>query len=286
MKKKISLILSMIVCVFSLAACGSGEKKPMIEDPHLQLDNQVNFLCEVVVDEGTNAEHLEAYDAMMIDDRESISQSIAQYYGIHADFDVLLKGMHSYADSYKDLRDNELAQKIRNLDTTGTFVPAEAITYEVTDDSVVAEVHFKTLEPENGGHDGIIEIIYDKNLHVTSITVNTVLGLDESMRNAAVNTGIGMGTVFLMLIIIAIIISLLKYVPSIVDSFKAKPEEQNKESVEKAIEGIVKREEAENPPADESDDTELVAVIAAAIAASEGAASIDGFVVRSIRRLR
>ena len=33
-----------------------------------------------------------------------------------------------------------------------------------------------------------------------------------------------------------------------------------------------------------SDDLELVAVIAAAIAASEGASSTDGFVVRSIRR--
>ena len=36
----------------------------------------------------------------------------------------------------------------------------------------------------------------------------------------------------------------------------------------------------------EADDTELVAVIAAAIAASEGAASTDGFVVRSIRKVR
>ena len=35
-----------------------------------------------------------------------------------------------------------------------------------------------------------------------------------------------------------------------------------------------------------SDDLELVAVIAAAIAASEGAASTDGFVVRSIKRRR
>ena len=90
---------------------------------------------------------------------------------------------------------------------------------------------------------------------------------------------------FIMLIVIAIIISLLKFVPAIVDSFKSKPEEQNKESVEKAIENIVAREEAV-APADETDDTELVAVIAAAIAASEGAASVDGFVVRSIRRIR
>ncbi len=35
---------------------------------------------------------------------------------------------------------------------------------------------------------------------------------------------------------------------------------------------------------DETDDLELVAVIAAAVAACEGAVSTDGFVVRSIRR--
>ena len=35
---------------------------------------------------------------------------------------------------------------------------------------------------------------------------------------------------------------------------------------------------------EETDDCELVAVIAAAIAASEGAVTTDGFVVRSIRR--
>ena len=36
----------------------------------------------------------------------------------------------------------------------------------------------------------------------------------------------------------------------------------------------------------QEDDLELIAVIAAAIAASEGAASTDGYVVRSIRRIR
>ena len=37
---------------------------------------------------------------------------------------------------------------------------------------------------------------------------------------------------------------------------------------------------------DLTDDLELVAVISAAIAASEGAVTTDGFVVRSIRRAR
>ena len=284
MKKKIGLLLSMIVCILSLAACGTGEKKPLIDDPHTLLDYDINYMCALMVSAANEPSQIEVYDNMMSDEIDALTSYLNQY-GLKVEFPVLLKGIHSYADALDEIKNNELAEKVMSGATPDQLIAAENIIYDVSDDGVVAEAHFKTLEAANGGHDGIVEFIFDKNLHVTSITVNTVLGLDESMKNAAVNTAIGMGTVFLMLIIIAIIISLLKYVPSIVDAFKAKPEEQNKESVEKAIENIVAREEADDTE-DETDDTELVAVIAAAIAASEGAASVDGFVVRSIRRIR
>ena len=54
----------------------------------------------------------------------------------------------------------------------------------------------------------------------------------------------------------------------------------------KGIENAVAQISAVEEVEDETDDLELVAVIAAAIAASEGASSTDGFVVRSIRRRR
>ena len=50
--------------------------------------------------------------------------------------------------------------------------------------------------------------------------------------------------------------------------------------VDNAVTQIAVQEEA----VEETDDLELVAVIAAAIAASQGAASTDGLVVRSVRR--
>lgn len=285
MKKKIGLLLSMIVCILSLAACGSGEKKPLIDDPHTRLDYDVNYMCALMVSAANEPSQVEVYDNMMSDEIDALTSYLNQY-GLKVEFPVLLKGIHSYADALDEIKDNELAEKVMSGTMPEDLIAAENIIYDVSDDGVVAEAHFKTLEAANGGHDGIVEFIFDKNLHVTSITVNTVLGLDESMKNAAVNTAIGMGTVFIMLIVIAIIISLLKFVPAIVDSFKSKPEEQNKESVEKAIENIVAREEADDEDEDVSDDNELVAVIAAAIAASEGAASVEGFVVRSIRRIR
>ena len=58
-----------------------------------------------------------------------------------------------------------------------------------------------------------------------------------------------------------------------------KKEETKIESIDNTIAQIVEKEE------DVTDDLELVAVIAAAIAASEGQTSTDGFVVRSIRKV-
>ena len=103
--------------------------------------------------------------------------------------------------------------------------------------------------------------------------------LGEKMKIAALNTVIGMGTVFIVLIIIIGVISLFRFIPMIQDRLAGKKAVVSQESADTAQ--IVDSQE----DTDMSDDLELVAVIAAAIAASEGAASTDGFVVRSIRRV-
>ena len=61
---------------------------------------------------------------------------------------------------------------------------------------------------------------------------------------------------------------------------RAHRSEKEETSIDNTISQIVEKEEV-----DVTDDYELVAVIAAAIAASEGAASTDGFVVRSVRKV-
>jgi hypothetical protein len=53
--------------------------------------------------------------------------------------------------------------------------------------------------------------------------------------------------------------------------------------IDKAVDQIIAQE---TTAAEEEDDTELVAVIAAAIAAYEGATGTDGFVVRSVRKIK
>ena len=99
--------------------------------------------------------------------------------------------------------------------------------------------------------------------------------LGEKMADAAGNTLMGMGTVFLVLIFISLLISCFKFIPQIMDKLSKKSSVVEKPEVVEEI--------SETVTANEEDDSELIAVIAAAIAASEQT-STDSFVVRSIRR--
>ena len=94
------------------------------------------------------------------------------------------------------------------------------------------------------------------------------------LANALQNTVLGMGTVFVMLIAIALIIYCFKIIPVIQEKFakKAEPTAEAPKTVPVVA-----------APVQETDDLELVAVIAAAIAASENV-PVDSFRVRTIKR--
>ena len=105
--------------------------------------------------------------------------------------------------------------------------------------------------------------------------VNATVGPGE----AVMNTLIGMGTVFVVLILISIIIFLLKYVPKMFE--KKEPEAAKQEKP--AAKAVAKQE------VPVSDNTQIIAVITAAIAAQMEAETgvcvpADGLVIRSIKK--
>ena len=111
------------------------------------------------------------------------------------------------------------------------------------------------------------------------------MSIAEILEKALLNTLLGMGTVFIMLIFIAWIISMLKYIPGLIEKMTGK----------KTVEEPKKAPAPEPAPVpvpavetvlEEEVDLELVAVITAAVAASMGTESTDGFVVRSIKRAK
>lgn len=128
----------------------------------------------------------------------------------------------------------------------------------------------------------VVEIMMDEELNLTSISTNVTYSFGEVMTKAALNTLMGMGTVFAVLILIIFLISSFALIPKIQEMFSGKKEDK-KAATDKVVEQIIKNEEVAYE--DVTDDTELVAVIAAAIAAYEGGSASD-YVVRSLKRRR
>ena len=132
-----------------------------------------------------------------------------------------------------------------------------------------------STEAEYKNRKATILFVFDENMNVESMDVSAKFSMGEVLTKAGLNTLLGMGTVFVVLIFLAFLISLMKYIPVVMDMFTKKEKD------------VVKAESVNNEAVmaetEVSDDLELIAVITAAIAAQEGT-STDGFVVRSIRR--
>ncbi len=133
----------------------------------------------------------------------------------------------------------------------------------------------------------VFEETEDGETQIVSAQFEPVRTVGQKMSDAAVHTAIGMITVFFALIIIIALIYCLRYVPKlqkrIAASGQAEDVQAQKETGFAGEEPSARGNEADTEM-DLADDLELVAVIAAAIAAMENT-SADGLVVRSIRRV-
>lgn len=110
--------------------------------------------------------------------------------------------------------------------------------------------------------------------------------LGQIFQRALLNTLLGMGTVFAVLIFISLLISLFKYIPKLQQRFGKKQEMAGQPPEPGRFKFRPKpAEPAKAEEKDYIDDRELVAVITAAIAAYQGT-STDGLIVRSIKRAK
>lgn len=188
--------------------------------------------------------------------------------------DMIVKSgmIEQYADD--DVSYNGLVGWQDSLEEIGEFGGVTDVHSDISSDEAIIDVTV-----DGSIHDAVVQLIMTPE-GCTGISTNIQYSFGELMEKAALNTLIGMGTVFVVLILISLIISAFNLIPKIQEKFsKNKTEAEEikvirEEAVDNTIARIVKQE----------DDLELVAVITAAIAASEGAAGTDGFVVRSIRK--
>ena len=158
------------------------------------------------------------------------------------------------------------------MDELGAYKGLNSTEVEVDDKEYtvtsIAQFEQRTADRYTDSENGIPEF-YTGVYHFRGC----VQSLGESLERAGLNTVMGVGIVFIILIFLSCLISLFKYVGKL--SGEGKKEEKKASAPAPAAAPVV----------EETDDLELVAVIAAAIAAAENT-STDGFVVRSIKKVK
>ncbi|MDE6687295.1 MAG: hypothetical protein K2K17_08265, partial [Lachnospiraceae bacterium] len=166
--KKLASILLMLTCIIGLTACG-GETKVMRHDSDV-VKRHCRFLAEYVSIERTTSE-LEMYDAYTEDEYDAYAASFYGDTGIRADGKVIISGIHSWIDNKEEIGRVEKEVTIND------------VTIDAKEDELIVSV---AIDGEI--HDAVIEIMYDKNLHVTNINTNIIYSFGELMEKAGVNT--------------------------------------------------------------------------------------------------
>lgn len=271
--KKIVALLCTLLCVLSLAACAeTAEEQGIKQQAALIQQDRMNLITEGLFTESVkNADLLSAPDVYPKFANFGNEELEAIFNTEQASFLIDGHGLKTVVESFKLTKQQTGALK---TDDAGNIMLG-TVTAEIKGQQIIAHAE---VQCERGNAD--IEMIYSNDLFckLEGGSLNAKSTFADLMEKAGLNTLIGMGTVFAVLILISLIIALFGLIPKIQAAFADTEEDQKKPvatNAPVATPTVVEEEE---------DDTELVAVIAAAIAAYEGSTNTDGFVVRSIRR--
>ena len=235
--KKLMAVLLAIVCMASLAVCGSKvEVSPVDEATQSYLVGQMESLLSTLG--GMSAEELKMYEE--VDDTFTVA-AVTNFEGVMEEL-----------GAYKGIESTEIEVDEKEYTVTSL------VQYEQRAAIVTLTLEFKS-----------------QSFTTMSITFDAQYSMGETLQRAGLNTLMGVGIVFCVLLFLCFLISLFKYVS------KLSGEDKKDQKKAPAPAAPVVTAAA---PAEETDDLELVAVIAAAIAAAENT-STDSFVVRSIKKV-
>ena len=246
MKKWLITTLLVIACVFGLVACGGSSNN--------------SAPSEVELTEEQKQQWYDSASQFVLSMNEAIATGQAE---AQMDDPIYGPAFSSWQNALQDIGE---VQGIEGKSCSFTKKDG-TVTVRVKGSKHDADVVF-TMESSDQGYS------------VTGITTNVEYSMKEKIQQAGMNTLLGMGTTFAVLILLALVIALFGKVVGGASNKKAASKPAQPAPAPVAAAPVA--EEAEEL----ADDMELVAVIAAAIAAFEGTESTDGFVVRSIRKAR
>lgn len=248
MKKKLFLIVSLcMLFVLNLAGCGENPK---------DID----------------------YNGYSYDQLKEVSQGTAN---------ALVQMTEEEMDSYLMQSSDEISINLLNRwkeikDSLGEYIDLGSFTVEKSGKTLTT-----TQVLDFSKRDVTLTCVYNyTSMELEDITLDKIYSVGEKMQKAAMNTVMGLGTVFMILILISLIIYCFNAIPYLQKKAEEKKKaEEAANAAARAEEPAVVSEPALEPEEEIplQDDFELVAVIAAAIAAATGTTT-DDFVVRSIKR--
>ena len=246
--KRIWLALCMSLCLFALTACsGSGDVEVTIEEEAI---SNMQMLAE---------NYINAFSEMT--DEDLATQMAAATKSKDYTMETAFKSWESVKD---DL---------------GALVSYETATVTLGDEGYIARMN-AVYEQRNMEMTLMVD---EEFTEIQGVSFSPEYTTGEKMTKAGMNTLMGMGVVFVVLIFISWIIDMFKYISVFEAKMKAKnapaPAAPAPAAAPAPVAAPVVEEE------EYVDDTELISVIAAAIAASEGKTSANGLVVRSIKRV-
>ena len=214
---------------------------------------------------------------------------VVTQYGITED--LIYQSVEGWIKELENSTKEELEQKkdsdemistwLEASEGAGAFVEVlgDKASYEATEEGFIAEIPV-TMENK----ELLVTLDFSALTGAVDVTFTAEgadsMSLGTIFKKAGINTLIGMGTVFVMLIFISILIWLLGFVPKLLSGEKKEKAAAPVPVVPVPVAAPIAVKETTG-----TDDKELVAVIAAAIAAATGT-STDSFVVRSIRKVK
>ena len=264
MKKKISLVLSMILLMCVLGACGTNSENQ---------DYNGRSVSELSSEAVTNAYAISFLSANLSGQElsEEEKEGLAQYGFTSEQIDASVKWYEVESDfgSCPEFASEEFDPTQVDTSSFKVTKSGETLTTDLTLQFDKKEVVFQT--------------VYDfYSMKITGYTIEPVYSMSEKMSKAGMNTLISMSIVFCVLILISLVIYAFNIFPYLEKKKKEKAL-QNQSVEATSVQAEAVEQSVTDTNANTVDDAELIAVIAAAIAASEGT-STSGFVVRSINR--
>ena len=284
MRKKLLGFFAVFACLLMLTACGGTvENKEISEDTK----NLLYSLTQSTI---------QSIDENVVNNR---IEEFEDYPAIHS-------GLESWASAKEELGNVDFTTDSDGNGIIDCFYFDEdvnkAITLDEDDNYVVtASVTGDQLDPKGNPRTVECIVVYSKNIEkdimstgympsedYSSIVANVNYTMGEMLQQAGLNTLLGMGTTFAVLILLSLIIAAFGKVFTSWDKKKIEKEEQQKASA--AAEAPAPARVSQGSlAAQSSDDDALIAVIAAAVTAyreqAEPTVAPDGFVVRKIRRI-